>query len=113
MEINLTHGVERPYEMFGISNERSEVILDHIASVCEAAYLGFPEAFCVHAIMSDGRLGHRVDDASMLKEMVQIAVVEKEKNYILYIAGTGIERVNYLLFGNKNRVTDEDEQADI
>jgi len=94
MEINLNMQADTLYEMFNIQDERSNELLDCIATICSTAYETFPADYSV-AISENGT--HRLDIPRMLAEMIAATTNEYEKNYVLYIAQAGIGRVHDLL----------------
>lgn len=103
MQININVNSETPFGMFNITEQRSDVILDHIASICETAGMTFPKDYSVLGVVQEegehkGELMYRLDNGRMVNEMIEIAQNEDEKNYVLYIAYTGINRVHFLLF---------------
>ena len=90
MEINLNAQAHTPYEMFNITDERSNFLLDHIAEVCAKAYEGFPNEYSAHIDIENK---DRLDIARILTEMLAPAANEDEKNYVLYVSHSGIGRV--------------------
>jgi len=106
MNINLDLNAQTPYGMFNLDEQQSDELLNHIAAVCERALKKFPKEYAVLGVVQEsdshtGELMHRLDNGRIINEMLEIAQNENEKNYILYLAFTGISRVSYLLFGEQ------------
>ena len=106
MEIKFNHDAANNYELFGIDEERSDVILDHIAIVCSNAYEQFPDKYSTTETTIGNQtmlLGTRLDVAQVLEEMIAIAETDQEKFYIIFTAPIGIDRVQQLLTNSYNK----------
>lgn len=92
MEINLNPLANSNNELFDVPYDRAKEILDHMAMVCHKAITNFG-SYQRLGITPNG-IKYRIDIHKILKEMLSIAESESEKNYILFCAYTGIERVD-------------------
>lgn len=106
IHVDLNMNANSPFGLFNISGARADQIIDHITLVCERACEMYEDEYRVVELVTqpDGALEsmQRLDTAKMLKEMLECANTEDEKNYVLYMAYTGINRVNYVLFAEQD-----------
>lgn len=102
MEVNINMNAGSPFGLFNIADSRADEILDIISTVCERACENYETDYRVVEVVrqEDGttQTMQRLHSAKMLKEMLDQVNTIDEKNYVLYIAYTGINRVNQVLF---------------
>lgn len=102
MEINLNIDGTTSYEIFNISLDRANVILEHLIFICETAARNYESDYRVFGVVAQengsGELMERINTGKLLRQMLDFATTEDEKNFILYCAHTGIEVVRKNVF---------------
>lgn len=107
MEINLNDHANTPYGTFNVSKERGNLLLEHIMQLCERAFDLLPQDYTVGELFGntadDQKIMHRLDYARIIREMVEPAQNDDEKNYMLYLSYTGIKQLEkrLMMCGNK------------
>lgn len=101
MEILLNPAADSSYSLFYLTHDRAAEILNAMAGVLAHAANHFEEEYQRFGVVVEGdldaQLMHGLDIPKILREMLNIGATDNERNYILYSAYTGIERIQSLV----------------
>jgi hypothetical protein len=101
MEIKLNPTADSTFNLFYLTYDRAAEILDAMAMVLAHAANHFEEEYQRFGVVVEGDLNaqlmHGLDIPKILREMLNIGATDNERNYILYTAYTGIERIQSLV----------------
>lgn len=87
MAMKLNQNAITFYNIFGLTRERAEHLVEVITNVCGNAFLAFPQQYAIHR--DDGTFVLSV--GQLLTEMLAHAKDQQEEAFILFTAHTGVE----------------------
>lgn len=103
MQVELNTTADSSYSLFFLDHSRASEILDSITDICLNVVHNFSQQYQVLGVVTNedngkAELMHRLDIAKVMKEFLDLGKTKNEKNYILYVAFSAIDRISKYVY---------------